>query len=52
MNDCISYGFSVPLVAATISSVTPLPNYFSSSPTSGMWDNCTYLLIDDRIAIQ
>jgi hypothetical protein len=37
MNDCISYGFSVPLVAATISSVTPLPNYFSSSPTSGMW---------------
>jgi hypothetical protein len=37
MNDSIFCGSSVPLVAAIISSLTPLPNYFSSSPTRGMW---------------
>jgi hypothetical protein len=38
MNDSIFCSFSVPLVAATIFSLTQIPNYFYRSPTSGMWD--------------
>jgi hypothetical protein len=37
MNDFTFCSFSVQLVAAIISSVTQLPNYFYLSPTSGMW---------------
>ena len=39
---CIFCGSSVQFVAAIIFSLNQIPNYFYSSPTSGMWDKETW----------
>jgi hypothetical protein len=51
MNDSIFCGFSVPLVAAIIFSLTHLPNCFYRSPTSGIWDStiCQQIILNQLL---